>query len=55
MKTFEFLLKTGERLVGRGSGLFMAWQSAVKENVMYGDGTRYSLDRDVVNHTVSYS
>ena len=47
MKTFEFFLKTGQRLTGAGRGIFAAWQAAARDNVLYGDGNLYNLDRDV--------
>lgn len=50
MKTFEFFLRTGEKLVGQGYGIFAAFQAAVNDNVMYGDGNRYNLDRDVKSY-----
>lgn len=54
MKTFEFFLRNGQKLIGSGRGIFMAWQAAMNDNVMYGDGNRYSFESDVRRHEIVF-
>lgn len=53
MKTFEFFLRNGQKLVGSGRGMLSAWEAAWKDNVNYGDGNKYFLE-DVRRHEIVF-